>query len=386
MNEAHADPAGPPPVEVLGLSVGEFATEAGRVLALSGEPHYRLAQIEDWVYRKTPASFEEMSNIPRPLRIRLGDAWVLHPLACAGEERSSDGTRKFLWKRPAGTPPGRIESVAIPDGDRLTFCISTQAGCPVRCTFCATGHGGYSGNLRAAEIVDQVVSMRSATGATPTNIVYMGMGEPLLNFDEVCRSLEVLTAGERIALGARRITVSTVGIPDRIRELGRRFPQVKLALSLHAARDALRDELIPLNRKYPLGAVLGAMRDHATTTGKKVTFEYVILPGVNDTEEDARCVIERLDGIPSKINLLSFNPFEGAPYRRPELRQVLRFRSLIERGFPGDVTVRRSRGQDIRGACGQLAAEKEKDPGLGETLPGSKVGRKEKGSLGSRGL
>jgi 23S rRNA (adenine2503-C2)-methyltransferase len=345
--------------EVLGLSSGEFRHVATEVLREASQPPYRLSQLENWVYRRTPRSFSEMSNLPRGFRRRLEELWSLHPLELVAEEASRDGTRKFLWGR-GGT--GTLESVLIPDQDRVTYCVSTQAGCPVGCTFCATGHGGFQGQLRAAEIVDQVLSMRRLTSRSPTNIVYMGMGEPLLNFREVSRSLEVLTAGEQVGLGSRRITVSTVGIPDRIRELARAFPQVRLALSLHAAREELRSALIPLNRRFPLRAVLEAVRDHTRQTKKRVTCEYVILPGVNDSEQDAGQVSSVLRGIPAAINLLGFNPFPGARYEKPDVGQMVRFRQWLRRSFPGEVTLRRSRGEDIRGACGQLSGHRASRP------------------------
>lgn len=340
--------------EVLGLSSQELRQVATAVLREASQPPYRLSQLEDWIYRRTPRSFSEMSNLPRAFRQRLEELWSLHPLELITEEVSRDGTRKFLWGRGRA---GTLESVLIPDHDRVTYCISTQAGCPVGCTFCATGHGGFQGQLQAAEIVDQVLSIRSLTARPPTNIVYMGMGEPLLNFREVSRSLEILTAGEQVGLGSRRITVSTVGIPDRIRELARAFPQVRLALSLHAAQEELRSTLIPLNRRFPLRAVLDAVRDHTRETKKRVTCEYVILPGVNDSEHHSSEVTSVLRGIPAAINLLGFNPFPGARYEKPDVGRLIRFRDWLRRSFPGEVTIRRSRGEDIQGACGQLSGQ-----------------------------
>jgi len=340
------------PLEILGLSQEQFSEAAQEVLSALGEPHYRMHQLRDWIYKRTPDRFELMSDLPRPLRERLQESLILHPLDFELEKISRDKTRKSLWRRKEG---GTIESVLIPEPSRTTYCISTQAGCPVKCTFCATGVGGFLGQLRASEIVDQVVSMRQRTGTPPTNIVYMGMGEPLLNFEAVLRSLEVLTDPNQVGFGARRITVSTVGIPERMRRLGDLFPQVKLALSFHAARDELRDQIIPLNRKYPLKEVLAAARDHARATGKRVTFEYIVLPGVNDTQRDSREIGRRLRDIPSRINLIGFNPFRGAPYEKPSVQRLLVFRNWLERDYGGTVTIRRSRGEDIDGACGQLS-------------------------------
>jgi 23S rRNA (adenine2503-C2)-methyltransferase len=183
----------------------------------------------------------------------------------------------------------------------------------------------------------------------------MGMGEPLLNFDGLLRALSIMTDSRQLGFGSRRITVSTVGIPERIRQLSRAFPQVKLALSLHAVDQGLRDELVPLNLKYPLDEVLDAVREHCDATGKKVTFEYVILPGVNDSADDAKAVASKVRGIPASINLIGFNPFDEAPYRKPSLKSMLAFRDELDGSFAGDVTLRRSRGEDIQGACGQLS-------------------------------
>jgi 23S rRNA (adenine2503-C2)-methyltransferase len=284
--EPSGAPPIPPRIALLGLSKEDWTHQIGPWLAELGEPKYRARQLREWVFARTPETFAQMSDLPAPLRTALESRAVLHPLALVEERVSVDGTRKYLWAREGSGP---IESVVIPEereerrsgkrAERVTYCISTQAGCPVRCTFCATGYGGFEGQLSAAEVVDQVVGMRRVSRRPPTNIVYMGMGEPLLNFPAVLQSLEVLGDPDGIGLGDRRITVSTVGVPDRIVELGRRFPQVKLALSLHAARDALRTELIPLNRKYPLAEVVGAVREHHRVTGKMPTFEYVVLPG-----------------------------------------------------------------------------------------------------------
>jgi 23S rRNA (adenine2503-C2)-methyltransferase len=339
--------------ELPGLEPAAAREELGRFLASRGQPAYRARQVLDWVWRRSAPSFAEMSDLPRELRGELAEVFTLHPLECSTALESVDGTRKFLWQR---TEAGAIESVMIPDGERVTYCVSTQAGCPVACTFCATGHGGFDGQLRVAEIVDQVLEMRRLCGKPPTNIVFMGMGEPLLNFPQLVGALRALLDPERLGMGARRITVSTVGVPDRIRTLGSEFPQVKLALSLHAPDERLRNEIIPLNRRFPLREVLDAVRDHCDSTGRQATFEYVVLPDVNDSREQARAVCRRLAEIPSRINLIGFNPFRGAPYERPTVRRLERFRHWLEEGFRGPVTIRRSRGDDIDGACGQLSA------------------------------
>ncbi len=349
-------------IELPGLTREEWDREVGGLISRWGEPPYRARQIEDWVFRRLPEGFASMSDLPKELREKLDGMLVLHPLSLLEEQISNDGTRKYLWARSLGN--GRVESVLIPDarkgrGTRITYCISTQSGCPVKCSFCATGYGGFLGQLRSGEIVEQVLGIQRVSGLPPTNIVYMGMGEPLLNFSNTTRSLSILGDRRRLDLGARRITVSTIGIPKRIVELGRRFPQVKLALSLHAARDDLRSELIPLNRKYPLSEILSSLREYRQITGKMPTFEYVVLPGVNDSRQDARELGRLLKGLPSRINLIEFNPFAGVPYKRPPVFRLLNFRKEISRLFPGSITIRRSRGADIQGACGQLSLARE---------------------------
>ncbi len=345
------------PTQLLELLAEEFSDAAASAVKEAGEPAYRVDQLKGWLYERTPLSFQEMEGLPRSLRTQLEEKFILHPLEYDLDLLSEDGTRKFLWKQERDD--SRIESVLIPDGDRVTYCISTQAGCPVKCTFCATGYGGFAGNLSAAEIIDQVVQIRNRTAQAPTNLVFMGMGEPLLNFDGLCRALSIMTDPRQLGIGARRITVSTVGIPDRIRELSRSFPQVKLALSLHATNRQLRDKLVPLNIKYPLEDVLEAVREHYRQTGRRVTFEYVILPGINDSSEDARDLANKILDIHSTINLIGFNPFEGAPYRKPVLKSMLAFRDELRRLLPGEVTLRRSRGEDIQGACGQLSLKNQ---------------------------
>ena len=337
---------------VFDWTIRELWEEGSRFLERVGEPSYRLAQIEKWLYKRTPRSFSEMNDLPSSLRERLRENFILHPLRLELENQSVDRTRKFLWKR---IDDDNVESVLIPDGKRITYCISSQAGCPVKCPFCATGYSGFHGQLSAAEIVDQVLQMRAITNQTPTNVVFMGMGEPLLNYEATARALRILTHPKQLGLGPRRITVSTVGLPHRIRELTHDFPQVKLAISLHAARNDLRDELVPLNKQYPLEVVLDAVRDATKRTGRTATMEYVILPGVNDTTSDVEDIIKVLRGIPSRINLIGYNPFPGGPYEKPRVRQLLCFRDALKSRFPGPVTLRRARGEDIQGACGQLS-------------------------------
>lgn len=339
-------------LELMGIPSGEWRTTIGPLLEELGQPAYRGKSLSSWVFQRHAEDFSEMSDLPRSLREVLAGRTILHPLALREAKTSEDGTRKFLWELERGPV---LESVFIPDGKRRTFCISTQAGCPVKCTFCATGFGGFDGQLSPAEIVDQVIQLSRHTGQLPTNLVFMGMGEPLLNAPAVYRAIEILTDPDQVGLGARRLTLSTVGIPARIVELGQLHPQVKLAVSLHAPDDALRDELIPLNRKHPLEELLGAIREHHRLTGKKVTLEYILLPGVNDSRDQARALAAHANSTPSRINLIGFNPFPGASYDKPTVARLEQFRQWIQADFPGEILIRRSRGEDIQGACGQLS-------------------------------
>jgi 23S rRNA (adenine2503-C2)-methyltransferase len=345
-------------LELPGIQHQDWAESLAPILKEAGERDYRAKQILDWVFRRHAQAFDGMNNLPRALRQHLDARTTLHPVTVDRHEVSRDCTRKFLWRRSQG---GSIESVLIPDDSRRTFCVSTQAGCPVRCTFCATGYGGFDGQLSPGEIVDQVLQMIVETDIEPTNIVFMGMGEPLLNFENVLQSIGVLTHADQLGLSPRRLTVSTVGIPKKMVELADQYPQVKLALSLHAARDDLRDEIIPLNQKYPLSEVLEAAATHQRQTGRYMTFEYIILPGVNDSAQDAGELARRVGSIPSRINLIGFNPFPGAPYERPTVQGLTKFRSQLEEHYPGTVTIRRSRGEDIQGACGQLSLAHDSD-------------------------
>ncbi len=339
-------------LELVGLTGDEWKASIGALLKEEKQPAYRGKTLSSWVFKHLATSFDQMSDLPKAFRENLAQKTILHPLTESNRQVSEDGTEKFLWRLNSGHA---LESVFIPDGNRRTFCISTQAGCPVKCTFCATGYGGFDGQLTPGQIVDQVIQLSHSTGMLPTNIVFMGMGEPLLNAPNVYKSIEILTAPDQLGLGTRRLTLSTVGIPKRIIELAKLHPQVKLAVSLHATNDELRDEIIPLNKQYPLEMLLSSIKEHHRITGKKVTFEYIILPGVNDSEEDARALARIARSTPSRVNLIGFNPFPQAHYGKPTVPQIQWFRNEIATRFDGEIMIRRSRGEDIQGACGQLS-------------------------------
>jgi 23S rRNA (adenine2503-C2)-methyltransferase len=347
----------------LGRNLKELSPEeVAAWLATRGEPSYRARQILRWVYQKGAASFAEMSDLSKGLRERLAESFEITRPRLVRLARARDRTRKLLFGLADG---GRIESVLIPaeSSDRLTLCISSQVGCGMGCAFCATATLGLSRNLTAHEIVDQVLEARrelagaAAAGerqSTITNVVFMGMGEPLHNADEVVRAIGLLTADWGVGLSPRRITVSTVGLVPQIERL-LRDTKVNLAVSLSATTDPLRNRLMPVNRKYPLAALLAACRELPLPKRKRITFEYVMLGGENDSLEDARRLGLLLRGIPSKVNLIPFNAFPGSRFAASERPAVEAFRAaLLGQGV--HATIRESRGSDIQAACGQLAA------------------------------
>ncbi|MCC6642197.1 MAG: 23S rRNA (adenine(2503)-C(2))-methyltransferase RlmN [Deltaproteobacteria bacterium] len=326
-------------------------------LAAGGVAPYRADQILAWLYARGVDDPREMTDLALDLRERLAAEWRTRALETAVVRRSADGTRKAVLRAADGA---QIESVLIPDDDRVTLCLSTQVGCPLACSFCATGAMGFTRNLTTAEIVDQVCRMRETLGPGEriTNVVFMGMGEPLLNLPAVLRAIGVLVHPRAFALAGRRITVSTAGLVPKIRPLLEGAP-VNLAVSLHATTDALRDALVPLNRRFPLAALLGELRSlEAISPRRPVFFEYTLLGGVNDAPADAERLLVLLRGLPSKVNVIPVNPHPGSSFRAPAMDAIDRFLGVLARGGM-TVTLRRSRGADIDAACGQLAARAE---------------------------
>ena len=347
-----------PRPELMDGRVPEVRARVAAWLAEAGEPGYRTDQIVHAVYAERVGSWAEITTLSRTLRERLEGAFRFPSVALEETRISRDGTTKFLWRLIDGEA---VESVLIPAPSRDTLCLSSQAGCALACSFCATGMLGWRCDLSAGEIVDQARQLLARRGPAGhgANVVFMGMGEPLLNWDSLSAALDVLMDPKGLDIGARRITVSTVGVPDRIVELGERYPQVRLAVSLHAATDDVRDGIVPLNRRYPLRQVLAACRVWAETTGKRFTFEVIHLPGINDRPEDIAALAHVARELPVKINLMRYNPVPGAPYRRPSARETLAFRDALQREGGVVVTIRRSRGMDIEGACGQLRLARE---------------------------
>jgi 23S rRNA (adenine2503-C2)-methyltransferase len=322
-------------------------------LLARAEVPYRAEQILRWIYVSGVTEFDAMANVPRGLRAELAREFEISTLPVAAEARASDGTRKLLFRLEPQAP---VEAVLIPDLPRLTLCVSSQAGCGMGCTFCATAGMGLRRNLGAGEILGQVVAARAAAQPTPiTNIVFMGMGEPLANYEALRTALEVLTAPWGLGFSPRRVTVSTVGLVPAIERLVAESP-VNVAISLSATTDAVRSRLMPVNRRYPLDALLGACRRLPLPRRRRLFFEYVLLAGVNDTDADARRLVALLRGIPAKVNLITFNPFPGARFMPSPRPRVLAFQAIVrESGM--QTNIRESRGWDIQAACGQLAAE-----------------------------
>ena len=361
------DPSAPARDPRPGLS-GLAPDELAGWFTESGEPAYRARQVGDAVWGRSATSVDEIRTLPAPLREAIDGAFRFDTVGDT-ELRLSDGglTEKGLHRLSDGT---LIESVLMhypargAMRERHTLCISSQGGCAVGCPFCATGELGFGRDLETAEIVDQVrhaARRLNAAGQRLTNVVFMGMGEPLLNLDRVLAAVDALNDPRRFGLGARHITVSTSGVVPGIRRLTALGPQFTLAVSLHAARDPLRDVLVPLNRRWPVAEVVGAAREHAAATGRRVTYEATMIDGINDTEADARAMAELLRGDHAHVNLIPMNPVAHTPWSASPDAVVERFAAVLaDAGVTA--TIRRNRGQEIGAACGQLAAERSGEP------------------------
>jgi 23S rRNA (adenine2503-C2)-methyltransferase len=321
--------------------------------AAEGLPAWRADQVASWLYGRGVEDPRAMTDLPAELRETLAARFATRALEVASVERSRDGTVKTALAAWDGAV---LETVAIPEDERTTLCVSTQVGCPLACSFCATGTLGLVRNLSAAEIVDQLCRMRELLPERRiTNVVFMGMGEPLLNLDAVVEAIRTLQHPKGFAMAPRRVTVSTSGVVTRIADLLEAVP-VNLAVSLHATTDAVRDVLVPLNKRFPLAVLLDALKKIPQLSRRHPVFvEYTLMEGVNDSVEDARRLVALLRGLPAKVNLIPMNPHADAPYRPPSAEAASRFMGELVRG--GLVaTLRRSRGADIDAACGQLAA------------------------------
>jgi 23S rRNA (adenine2503-C2)-methyltransferase len=337
----------PAPANLLDCTPGELRDVVERL----GEPGYRARQLLGWIYVRGARSFAAMTDLPAALRRLLEGEAALQAMAPARRQVAADGTEKFLFALEDGR---QIESVLIPEEDRLTACISTQAGCPLDCAFCLTGVLGFQRNLRAWEIVGQILALRAAAPRPLTNIVYMGMGEPLANARQTFRSLEILLAPDGLAFPPRRITVSTVGLVPEMAQLGEAGLGVNLAISLSAPTDVLRDRLMPINRRYPLAELMRGCRAYPLRPRQRLTFEYVMLDGVNDTPDLARALVRLIRKLPCKVNLIPLNPAPELPFRPSPRPRIEAFQRVLK-GAGITATIRGNRGQDIFAACGMLA-------------------------------
>ncbi|MBN8944443.1 MAG: 23S rRNA (adenine(2503)-C(2))-methyltransferase RlmN [Rhizobiales bacterium] len=359
----------------------EGLKEALGAIGIEGkETRMRVSQLWAWIYQRGAKTFAEMSNVSKQLRAALDEAYTLDRPEVVVEQVSADGTRKWLLRIPPqfeGEKWHEIETVYIPTRDRGTLCISSQVGCTLTCTFCHTGTQKLVRNLTVGEIVAQIIVARDQLGDWPgqeppegafvpddggrfvTNIVLMGMGEPLYNVDNVTDALKVMLDQDGLQFSKRRITLSTSGVVPMIERIGAETG-VSLAISLHATTDALRDELVPLNRKYPIAELLDACRNYPVlSNARRITFEYVMLKDVNDSVDDARRLVRLLKGIPAKINLIPFNPWPGSRHECSDWEQIERFADVVfDAGYSSPV--RTPRGRDIQAACGQLKSETEK--------------------------
>lgn len=324
-------------------------------LANIGAATFHARQIYRWIHRRAATTVGAMTDLSKSLRERLHAEFSLSTPRIVSDETSTDGTRKLALELADGR---RVESVFIPDTPAMTFCISSQVGCAMGCGFCLTGKMGLVRHLTAGEIVGQVRVLAEATGLleSPFNIVLMGMGEPLHNYDATMKALRMLHSEHGLAVSPRRVTLSTVGIVPGLEKLGREPLMPNLAISLHATTDEQRGALVPVNTKYPLAAILDACRAFPLKKRSRITFEYVLLDGVNDSLDDARRLVRLLAGIKSKVNVIPLNPAPGIPFARPSDERIDRFVGVLAAAHL-TVSVRKSRGRDIRAACGQLIVE-----------------------------
>lgn len=370
--------------------------ELGVRVAAAKQPRFRTEQIFRWMHGAAAASIDDMTNVPRTLREALGAEFPLRPLKLDLEQVAADGTRKMRFvthdgrniesvlipeERPEARAGGAdhldLELEVVPPGtkaprDKLTLCVSSQVGCALDCAFCATATLGFSRNLSAGEIVQQIYTATAQAGRRPTNLVFMGMGEPLHNLNNVIRAFQILIHPWGAAFSPRRITVSTSGLVPGIAELAKLSPAPNLAISLNATSDEVRDRLMPVNRKWPIAELLRAARAFPLAHGRKITFEYVLLAGVNDSDADAERLPRLLKGMECMVNLIPWNPFSGPAFRRPSAERIRTFQEILRRHHLATY-IRTPRGDDIDAACGQLAAREQSSRSQAHAQSGSEA-------------
>ena len=333
--------------------LGKSLAELTAWMEEQGQPSYRGKQLYQWLYQKGARSLAEISVFPKQFRESVAN----YPIGRSKihfRTVAPDATRKYLLQLQDGLI---IEAVGIPTDKRLTVCVSSQVGCPMACDFCATGKGGFDRNLKAYEIVDQVLTVQNDFGQRVSNVVYMGMGEPLINLDEVVSSVKSLN--QDVGISQRSLTISTVGLPNKIRELAEHKLQITFAVSLHASNQALREKLIPSAKHYPLDQLLKECREYVKITGRRVTFEYILLAGVNDLPENAKELVKHLRGFQTHVNLIPYNPISEVDYQRPDKQRIKQFQNILQQNKIA-VSVRYSRGLSADAACGQLRAYRGK--------------------------
>jgi 23S rRNA (adenine2503-C2)-methyltransferase len=343
----------------------DFSPSDPTLTGLIPGPDFRRRQVFEWVYQKRVQSFEAMTNLPAALRKDLEEAYELHPLQCVQVQGAKDTTRKFLWRLRGGD---FIESVLIPANpalygersDRLTLCVSTQVGCAYGCKFCASGLDGWKRHLTPGEIVAQVMEAERQSGQRISNLVFMGMGEPLANYNNLMAALDALNEPWGMKIGARHITLSTSGLAPRIRDLADQPRQVRLAISLHGASNEVREQIMPVNRKYPIEDLLDACAYFITKKKQMITFEYILINGINDSPEQAKKLATHGRRLKAKINLIPYNKVEGLPWERPDDDTIRQFHGIVTGGGV-TATVRLEKGHDIDAACGQLRLQKKRE-------------------------
>ncbi|CAI2718238.1 23S rRNA (adenine(2503)-C(2))-methyltransferase RlmN [Nitrospina watsonii] len=326
-----------------------------KILEEWGEKPYRAHQIFTWIYHYRNYRFAGMTNLSKVLRQKLEENFCIALPRIILRTPSRDGSVKYLFALEDGA---EVEAIWMPETDRTTLCLSTQVGCRLACSFCLTASMGLKRQLTPAEIIGQYIAVNEdhSEAEQISNIVFMGMGEPLDNYDAVCEALRLMVSPEALRISTRKITLSTSGLVDRIERFKGENLHVNLAISLNATDNATRDQIMPINRKYPIEVLLECLRTYPLKPSRRLTFEYVMLKGINDTDEDARRLVKLLHGIPAKVNLIPFNAYQGAPYQPPSQERIKAFQDyLLDRHF--SVFVRKNRGTDILGACGQLAVQ-----------------------------
>lgn len=332
--------------------------ELGQLAVSFGEPVYRGSQLARWIYSENIFSWDQIKNLPKTFLTRLREETVLSNLEFVDSSGSKDTSIKFLFRTKDGH---FLETVLIRKNDRNTVCLSTQLGCKMSCSFCASSKEGFIRNLETSEIVCQLAEVRHRIEEPVHNLVYMGMGEPLENFDAVMKSIEIFNADWGYAIGARHITVSTVGLAPGIEKFSeKKLRQVRLSISIHSPFDKVRNEIVPVNRKYPLKTLIGTLKNERRKFGREYTFEYTLLKGVNDRDEDAEELSKLAKDAGAKVNLIAYNPIEDAPFERPELAQMRKFRQILDQHHVRN-TLRISSGLDINAACGQLRLHRERE-------------------------